>query len=30
VSQASGRIVHESLRPKDNDEWINKDWIMHL
>jgi len=25
VSQVSGRIIHGSLRPKDNDEGINKD-----
>jgi len=27
VSQASGRIIHGSLRPEDNDEAINRDWI---
>jgi len=27
VSQASGRIIHGNLRPKDNDEGVNKDWI---
>jgi len=27
VSQASGRIIHGNLAPKDNDEGINKDWI---
>jgi len=30
VSQASGRIIRGSLRPKHNDEGINKDWITHL
>jgi len=30
MSQASGSIIHGSLRPKDNDEGINKDWITHL
>ena len=27
MSQATGRIIHENLRPKDNDEGANKDWI---
>ena len=27
MSQASGRIFHGNLRPKDHDEGINKDWI---
>ena len=27
MPQASGRIIHGNLRPKDNDERINKDWI---
>ena len=27
MPQASGRIIHGNLRPKDNDEKINKDWI---
>ena len=27
MPQASGRIFHGNLRPKDNDEGINKDWI---
>ena len=27
MSEASGRIIHGSLRPKDNDEGINKDCI---
>ena len=27
MSQASGRIIHVNLSPKDNDEGINKDWI---
>jgi len=27
MSQASRRIIHRNLRPKDNDEGINKDWI---
>jgi len=30
VSQASGRIIHESLSPKDNDEKINKDCITQF
>ena len=27
MPQASGRIIHGNLRPKDNDEGINKDSI---
>ena len=27
MPQASGRIIHGNLRPKDNDERINKDCI---
>ena len=27
MPQASGRIIHGNLRPKDNDEGINKDLI---
>jgi len=27
VPQASGRIIHGSLRPEYNDEEINEDWI---
>ena len=27
MSQASGRIIHGNLRPKDYDEGTNKDWI---
>ena len=27
MPQASGRMIHGNLRPKDNDEGINKDWI---
>ena len=27
MSQASARIIHGNLRPKDDDERINKDWI---
>ena len=27
MPQASGRIIHGNLRPKDNDEGINKVWI---
>ena len=27
MSQASGRIIHVNLSPKDNDERIYKDWI---
>ena len=27
MPQASGRIFHGNLRPKDNDKGINKDWI---
>ena len=27
MPQASGRFIHGNLRPKDNDEGTNKDWI---